>query len=310
VQTTAATGALTTPSIFAPVSTPAFAIREVGVFVCAIVTFIFGVVAGVTIYAIVRYRRRGGDDGREPPQVDGSTQIELAWTVVPFLIVIILLLTTTRYSFATERAALPPEAVQVTVVGDQWWWEIRYPRLGIATANELHVPVSDAARPTPTLITLESADVIHSLWIPQLAGKTDVIPGKPNRTWIEPRTPGSYVGQCAEFCGVQFGMPRRIYTYPADRGWDFWNLIASLGVPFQAAAILVFAVNVMIPLRRGDGAGDDPWDAWTLEWATTSPPPPYNLETVAVVASRRLWDLKHPDDPDGHTSERHERRLP
>ncbi len=96
------------------------------------------------------------------------------------------------------------------------------------------------------------------------------------------------------------GMPRRIYTYPADRGWDLWNLIATLGVPFQAAAVLIFLINVAISLRRGERAGDDPWDAWTLEWATASPPPPYNFETAPVVASRRpLWDLKHPDDPDG-----------
>jgi cytochrome c oxidase subunit 1 len=96
------------------------------------------------------------------------------------------------------------------------------------------------------------------------------------------------------------GMPRRIYTYPADRGWDFWNLLSSLGVPFQAAAVLIFLINVAISLRRGERAGSDPWDAWTLEWATASPPPPYNFETAPVVESRRpLWDLKHPDDPDG-----------
>jgi cytochrome c oxidase subunit II len=199
----AATAAPATPSIFAPVSTPAFAIRDLSFLVLAIVTCIFIVVAGVTVYAIIRCRYRPGDDGRDPPQVYGSTQIELAWTVVPFLIVIVLFLTTTRYIFAIERPAATRDTVEVTVVGNQWWWEIRYPQLGIVTANELHVPVSDTARPTRTFITLESADVIHSFWIPQLAGKTDVIPGKTNRTWIEPRTPGTYVGQCAEFCGVQ-----------------------------------------------------------------------------------------------------------
>jgi cytochrome c oxidase subunit 1 len=96
------------------------------------------------------------------------------------------------------------------------------------------------------------------------------------------------------------GMPRRIYTYPADRGWEVWNLVTTLGVPLQIAAILIFVVNVVVSLRRGEPAGDDPWDAWTLEWATTSPPPSYNFEAIPVVASRRpLWDLKHPDDPDG-----------
>jgi cytochrome c oxidase subunit 2 len=149
--------------------------------------------------------------------VYGSTQIELAWTVVPFLIVIVLFLTTTRYIFAIEGRPATPDALEVTVVGNQWWWEIRYPGLGIVTANELHVPVSDPADPKPTFITLQSADVIHSFWIPQLAGKTDVIPGKTNRTWIDPRTPGTYVGQCAEFCGLQHaGMLLTVTVHPKE----------------------------------------------------------------------------------------------
>src|SRR5882724_4167511 len=95
------------------------------------------------------------------------------------------------------------------------------------------------------------------------------------------------------------GMPRRIYTYDAGRGWEIYNLITSLGVLLQTAGMLCLVVNLLWSLRKGEAAGDDPWDAWTLEWTTTSPPPEYNFETLPVVRSRRpLWDLKHPDDPD------------
>jgi len=95
------------------------------------------------------------------------------------------------------------------------------------------------------------------------------------------------------------GMPRRVYTYAPDRGWELWNEISTVGVAFQIAAVLCFVVNVLWSLRAGESAGEDPWDAWTLEWSTTSPPPAYNFETLPVVRSRRpLWDLKHPEDPD------------
>lgn len=96
-----------------------------------------------------------------------------------------------------------------------------------------------------------------------------------------------------------FGMPRRIYTYPADRGWEIGNLLSSIGVFFQAVGILIFLVNLLYSYYRGKKSGDDPWDAWTLEWATTSPPAVYNFKSLPEVNSARpLWDLKHPDDPD------------
>ena len=95
------------------------------------------------------------------------------------------------------------------------------------------------------------------------------------------------------------GMPRRIYTYEPGRGWDIWNLLATIGVAFQAAGILVFVGNLLMSYFKGRDAGSDPWDAWTLEWSTASPPPAYNFAVIPVVRSRRpLWDLKHPEDPD------------
>jgi len=214
--------AIETPNIFAPVSTPAFAIRDLSFFVLAITAAIFLIVAGFAVYTLIRFGRRPADPDREPAQVYGSTQIELAWTVVPLLIVVVLFLVTARYVWGLERRAQPPDALEITVVGHQWWWEIRYPKLGIVTANEIHVPVSDATRPTPTFITIQSVDVAHSFWVPQLAGKMDAIPNKTNRIWIEPRRVGTYVGQCAEYCGLQHAlMLLVVVVHPQDefRAW-------------------------------------------------------------------------------------------
>src|SRR5262245_56891208 len=127
--------------MFAPVSTPAFAIRDLSFFVLAITGVIFVIVAGFTVYTLIRFGRRPASPEMEPAQVYGITQIELAWTVVPLLIVVVLFLVTARYVWGLERRAQPPDALEITVVGNQWWWEIRYPKLGIVTANELHVPV-------------------------------------------------------------------------------------------------------------------------------------------------------------------------
>jgi cytochrome c oxidase subunit 2 len=210
------------PNIFDPASTPAYAIRELSWLVLGITGAIFLLVAGLLVYVLLRFRMGAGGEGSEPAQVYGSERIELAWTLVPLLIVVVLFLTTARYIFAIELATPKASALEVTIVGHQWWWEIRYPALGIVTANELHLPLSLPAGTSPTFLTLQSADVIHSFWVPQLAGKLDLIPNKTNRLWLDPRRPGRYVGQCAQFCGVQHaGMLLRVVVH-AKPEFDAW----------------------------------------------------------------------------------------
>src|SRR5205807_10167801 len=153
-------------NIFTPASTPAKSIADLSVFVLAITGIIFGVVFTLLIYAIIKFRRRGTDAGSEPAQVYGSTQIELAWTVIPILIVVVLFLATARVIHAIQDAPRPAAALEVTAVGHQFWWEFRYPGLGIITANELHIPVSDPADSRPTFLKLLSADTDHSFWAP------------------------------------------------------------------------------------------------------------------------------------------------
>jgi cytochrome c oxidase subunit II len=191
------------PSIFEPHSTPAESIRHLSYFVLVITGLIFLVVFILLTYVIVKFRNKTLADGREPAQVYGSTQIELAWTIIPILIVVVLFLATARVIHAIQDARKPATAVEVTAIGHQFWWEFRYPALGIVTANELHVPVSDPAHATPTFLKLLSADTDHSFWVPQLAGKTDLIPNRVNETWLDPQQTGIYFGQCAQYCGTQ-----------------------------------------------------------------------------------------------------------
>src|SRR5437764_5095028 len=191
-------------NIFRPLATPAESEYRLAMFVFAITAAIFVIVAGLLIYTIVRFRQRPGDDTRqEPPQVYGSNQIEAAWTVIPILIVFVLIGVTARVIASVQNASPPPSTLKVTLIGHQWWWEVRYPDFAIVTANEIHVPVSQSGRRTATYFRLESVDVIHSFWVPQLSGKTDLIPNRQNFMWIDPRQPGEYVGNCAEYCGTQ-----------------------------------------------------------------------------------------------------------
>ena len=187
---------------FSSASTPAKEVHSLSIFVLFITGLIFLSVSVLLAYAVWKFRAKP-DDTMEPAQVFGSTQIELAWTIIPVLIIVVLFLGTARVIFAIEDHAKPPSAVDVLVVGHQFWWEFRYPKYNIITANELHVPVSDPKNPTPTFLKLTSADVIHSFWVPRLAGKTDALPNRVNEMWIDPYKPGLYEGQCAQFCGPE-----------------------------------------------------------------------------------------------------------
>jgi cytochrome c oxidase subunit 2 len=209
-------------TIFAPASTPAAAIFGLARLVVGVAAAIFVVVCALLGYAVFTFRKRPDDDGSEPAQVYGSNQVEIAWTVIPVLIVVVLFLASARVITGVQGADRPASSTQVVAIGHQFWWEYRYPALGIVTANELHVPVSEPARPSPTFITLLSSDTDHSFWIPRLGGKTDLIPNRVNRTWIDPFETGLYLGQCAQYCGTQHAkMLLRVYV-DSREGFDLW----------------------------------------------------------------------------------------
>jgi len=222
---------LSPTNIFAPASTPAQSILDLSVFVLEVTAAVFVVVFSLLAYAVVKFRKRNTADGREPAQVYGSSQLELAWTVVPVLIVVVLFLATARVIAMIQNAPKPDNAIEVTVIGHQFWWEYRYPSLKVVTANELHIPVSDPAHPTPTFLTLLSADTDHSFWVPRLAGKTDLIPNHPNSMWVDPHETGLFLGQCAQYCGTQHAMMLlRVYV---DSREDFDRWIREQRQPAQ-----------------------------------------------------------------------------
>jgi cytochrome c oxidase subunit II len=204
-------------NIFEPVSSPAHQVHSLSLFVLLITGGICVGMYTLLVYALVKYRSRPGEK-TEPPQVFGSTQIELAWTIIPILLITVLFLGTARVIFAVQDAPKPPNALDVIVVGHQFWWEYRYPQYGVTIANELHVPQSTNEHPQATFLKLTSADVMHSYWVPRLAGKTDLLPNRVNELWFDPHVPGVYVGQCAQFCGAEHAlMLLRVYVDPPDK---------------------------------------------------------------------------------------------
>lgn len=221
-------------NIFSSVTTPGHEIHKLGAVVLSIAAAIFVGLMSLLAYVSLRYRAREQDHDLEPPQVFGSTEIETAWTIIPILIIIVLFLTTAGVLFALQAAPKPSNALDVVVVGHQFWWEFRYPSLGITTANELHVPASGHGI-GPTYLSLISADVMHSFWVPRLMGKMDVIPNRLNELWIDPETPGLYVGQCAQFCGIEHAkMLLRIYV---DSPQTFASWVHDQQQPAESASV-------------------------------------------------------------------------
>lgn len=180
-------------SIFRPESDFASDLAGLFIFITIIAAVVFAIVAAAMVYVLIRYRRRRGDS--IPRQVHGNTKLEIAWTIVPALILIVVIVPTIELNFKYQ-AAPPEDSLVINVTANQWWWEFEYPEFGIVTANEVHIPVGRTVT-----FNLGSADVIHSFWIPRLGGKRDVVPSRTNVIFLTATTPGNYGGQCAEFCG-------------------------------------------------------------------------------------------------------------
>ncbi len=173
-------------------------------------TAVFVIVETILVYTIIKYRRRPG--GPAPRHVHGNTLMEITWTLAPALILVLIAVPTVRTIFKTQAKA-PANALQVEVIGHQWWWEFRYPEYGITTANELYLPHG-----RPVNFALRTVDVLHSFWIPALAGKRDLISNKTNYLWFTPDSTGeaAFNGSCNEYCGSSHAnMNFRVFTVAA-----------------------------------------------------------------------------------------------
>jgi cytochrome c oxidase subunit 2 len=185
-----------TASPFLTDSAQAASISHLFIGVLILCAIIFAVVAGGCLLAIVRYRDRPG--AKSPPQIFGNLTLEALWTGVPLLIVLGTFFFTARVMASSDPAVAADRAPDVVVIAHQWWWELRYPELGVTTANELHLPVG-----RPIFARLLSADVIHDFWVPALGRKIDLIPGHPNQLLWNVDHPAVLEGFCNEFCGAE-----------------------------------------------------------------------------------------------------------
>ncbi len=200
--------------LFSPHSPQTHAIAAVFSVVLIIAAVMFLIVAVGVVYSSVRYRSRGVEG--EPRQIFGSTKLEVLWTVVPILILTGLFIVTVRAMVvidAPQDSSRPPDLV---ITGHQWWWEARYPN-SVVAAYDIHIPTSRRL-----LARVESGDVIHDFWAPELARKIDAVPGRASYIWLEADTPGTYDGTCSEFCGAQHAWMRFRVVAEPEATFDAW----------------------------------------------------------------------------------------
>lgn len=199
---------------FNPASGNTEAIFHLWMIAIAIFGLIFVSVTGLIAYSLMKYRWREGDP--DPEQMAGMKTVEIVWTAIPVCIVVLLFVLTVKTMGVSDPTYAPdPDLV---VIGRQWWWEARYPKSGVVTANEIHIPTGQ-----PLSVRLDSADVLHEFWVAQLARKMTTVPGHPNHIWLEADAPGEYLGSCSEFCGTEHAWMRFkvIAQTPADfAAWE------------------------------------------------------------------------------------------
>jgi len=180
-------------------------------------TAVFVLTEVMLIMAMWKYRSRPGKP-RRPEQVHGNTKLEILWTVIPAVVLAVIAVPTVRTIFKTQGAA-PSDALQVEVIGHQWWWEFKYPQYNISTANEVYLPIG-----RPVNFALKTHDVLHSFWVPALGGKRDLVNNRTNYLWFTPdsTTESAFNGFCAEYCGVSHANMRfRAFTVTPEQfaGW-------------------------------------------------------------------------------------------
>jgi cytochrome c oxidase subunit 2 len=185
-------------------------------FTMLLAAIVFILVEGLLVYTLFRYRRRPNQPLPHPTH--GHTVFELGWTIAPTLVLVILSVPAIELLFKLDEP--PPDQgppLEIQVIGHQWWWEYRYPAQNVVTATEMHIPINQ-----PVRVTLTSADVQHSFWVPKLAGKTDLVPPRVNHMWFNAKEPGRYWGQCAELCGIQHAQMRLFVIAQQPAEFQAW----------------------------------------------------------------------------------------